>query len=430
MNFEVTKKEKSQVEIVVKVEGEKLIAYKKDVINNIKKDVEVPGFRKGKAPISVVEEKYADLISQEIADKVMKENYETIVKENDFTPVDYLKLADIKMEETTFTATYLVDVLPSVELGEYKGLEVEKEKYEFNNEELEKEIEGLVSKNSKLKELAEEELAAMDDVVTINFEGFVDGVAFEGGKAENYDLKLGSKSFIDTFEEQIVGHKVGDEFDVNVNFPEQYKEDLAGKEATFKIKINAVKREELPELNDEFAKDLGFDTVDALKEAKKLEIEKRENTKIEHGFVNTVLEKVKAASSVEVPEALVKREASNRAAELESQLKTQGMTLDQYLQMQNMTKDMLFGHLKPLAEEKVKMDLILDEIAKLEGVEVTDEEIEEKMAEVASYYQTEVEKLKEDLKKAGNYDNFIESLKLEKITQKTVDLIVKETVSK
>ena len=431
MAFEVKKLENSKAEVVLTIEGTEFKNLRNKVISKIAQGVEVPGFRKGKVPASVVEEKYADAIKEEISEEMLKANYEAVIKEGGIVPIDYFKLVEVKEEASKATATYIVEIVPEVKLGQYKGLEVEKAKAEVKSEDVESEMEKLLSQNSKLKEAPEGEKAQLEDTVSINFEGFVNGVAFEGGKAEGYDLKLGSKSFIDNFEEQIVGHAVGDEFDVNVKFPESYfKEELKGQPALFKVKVNSIKRVEKVELNDEFAKDMGFDTVAELREAKKAEIEKRENAKVEHGFINSILEKIKAASEVEIPESMIKREIANRIREFEMQLKQQGANLDFYLKMNGISMEKLNEDLRPMAEEKIKIDLIIDEIAKAEKVEVKPEEIEEKMAEVASYYGMEMEKLKSELRKAGNYENFVENLTIEQISKKTIDMIVSETIAK
>lgn len=431
MAFEVKKLENSKAEVVLTIEGTEFKNLRNKVISKIAQGVEVPGFRKGKVPASVVEEKYADAIKEEISEEMLKANYEAVIKDGGIVPVDYFKLVEVKEEASKATATYIVEIVPEVKLGQYKGLEVEKAKAEVKSEDVESEMEKLLSQNSKLKEAAEGEKAQLEDTVSINFEGFVNGVAFEGGKAEGYDLKLGSKSFIDTFEEQIVGHVAGDEFEVNVKFPESYfKEELKGQPALFKVKVNSIKRVEKVELNDEFAKDMGFDTVAELRESKKAEIEKRENAKVEHGFINSILEKIKAASEVEIPESMIKREIVNRIREFEMQLKQQGANLDFYLKMNGISMEKLNEDLRPMAEEKIKIDLIIDEIAKVEKVEVKPEEIEEKMAEVASYYGMEMEKLKAELRKAGNYENFVENITIEQISKKTIDMIVSETVAK
>lgn len=418
MNYEVKKLENSVVDIAIKLEKEETKNYQSQAIKKIAQNVEIPGFRKGKAPEDAILERYKTAIAEEIADVILKKEYSNIVDKESLHPVDYVKIKDFKFEEE-IEIIFSVEVYPEIKVGQYKGLEVQKDNFEMTDEVLERELKLLAERSGKLKEVAEGETAKSGDTVNINFEGFVDGVAFEGGKAENYDLKLGTHSFIDNFEEQIEGHVTGDEFDVNVNFPENYgKAELAGKASLFKVKLNAIKRMEMPELNDEFAKETGFESLEDLKEKKTIEIREREDKRIEQGFVNQILEKIKAGSELTIPDSLIKREVENRLAEIERTLKGQGMALDMYLKMQGMNLESLKQELKPISEEKVKMDLIINEISTLEKVEITEEELEEKIAEVASYYQMEVEKLKADLKKAGNYENFIESLKVEKIGQK------------
>lgn len=431
MAFEVKKVKKTEVEVVITVSGEDAKKIKSNIVNQVRAEVEIPGFRKGKAPIDVIEKSYAQTIKEECAEEMLKQNYNKVIEEGEILPVDYFKLQSVSEENGEIKAFFMVEIMPEIKVGQYKGLEVEKEKVEIKEEEVAAEIEKMVESNSKLKEVAPGEKAQDGDTTNINFEGFVDGVAFEGGKAEGYDLKLGSKSFIDNFEDQIVGHVVGDEFDVNVKFPESYfKKELAAQPALFKVKLNSIKRVEKVELNDEFAKDMGFETIEELRESKKSEIEKRENSKVEHGFINSILEKIKSASEIEVPKSMIAREVANRIKEFEMQLSSQGVGLDIYLKMNGITKDKLVSDLSPLAEEKIKIDLIVDEIAKLEKVEVTEAEVEEKIAEIAKYYQMEVEKLKAQLKASGNYTTFIENLKIESISKKTIDLIVSETIEK
>ncbi|MGM0507787.1 MAG: trigger factor [Fusobacteriota bacterium] len=431
MNYEVNELNDVKLEIKLTVEGDDLQGKKSKIVNGITKEADIKGFRKGKAPKKVIEKKYKQDIEKQLVEEIVNENYPKIIKDEEIKPVNYPQVTNADIKEDNVTLTMEVEIYPEVSLGEYKGLEIEKDNYELKEEDLKTELDSLVERNSKLKEAPEGAKAKEGDTAVIDFEGFIDGEAFEGGKAEGHELKLGSNSFIGDFEKQIEGHEVGDEFDVKVTFPENYgKEELAGKEATFKVKLNAIKVLETPELDDDFAKEVGYDTFEDLKEAKEIEIQKRENDKIEKGFINTILEEIKKGSEVTIPESLIKRETQQRLKEMEQQLKSQGMTLEMYLQMSNMTKDKLIKDLEPVAEEKIKMDLILERIAKEEDVQVTEEEIEEKIAEVANHYKMEVEKLKQQLKENGNYNNFLESLKFEKITKKTVDLIVSETIEK
>lgn len=430
MAYQINKVKSSLVEITITLGADETKKIFASVMSVFKREAEVPGFRKGKVPEKVIAEKFEKGIKEEVLERVLKTEYGDVIQKEKIAPVTYPKVMSTSITEEKIEIKMEVEIIPAITLPKYKGLVVEKPKFTFKEEHVDAELKKMAEENSTLKEIAATEKAVLGDVATIDFEGFLGSVPFEGGKGEGYDLKLGSHSFIDNFEEQVVGHKKGDKFDVNVKFPADYfKADLADQKVTFKVEVKAVKRVEYPKFDDEFAKDLGFDDLAALKAAKKREIEERETAKIEHGYINTILEKIRAGVSIEIPEVLVKRETENRVKEFEAQLKQQGIPMDYYLKVNNLTKESLYEEVKPHAIEKIKMDLILDEIARFEGVKVSEEEIEEKIAEMAKYYNAEVEQLKAQLKKAGNYEVFIENLTLEKISQKTIDLIVSETLS-
>ncbi len=425
MTYELKKLENSTVEIVLKVEGDEVKNIKSGVLKNIQAKADIPGFRKGKAPLSTIEAQFADVIKEEVTDKLLQAYYEQVIKDANIKPVDFIKSVEANLEEDKFQGTFTVEVYPEVKLGEYKGLEVEKENFEITDELLEQEINTMLEAQSKLKEASEGYKAQMGDTLDINFEGFIEGEAFDGGKAEGHEIKLGSKTFIDTFEDQLVGYEVGQEGEVNVSFPETYHaENLAGKPATFKVKVNAIKVVEKPELNDEFAKDNGYDSVEDLKAKKAEEIKEREAARIENAYKNSLLQKISENTEVEIPNSMIQREIKARISEMEQQLKMQGANLDMYLKMTGMTQDLMEIQISPMAAAKVKMDIILGEIAKSENVEVSDEELEGKVADVAKMYNMESDKLKEELTKAGSLDNFLENVKVETTMQKTVDLIV------
>jgi trigger factor len=425
MAVEIKKLENSSVELVLTLEGAEVKEAKAEVVKKIAGEVELPGFRKGKAPLSTIEAKFEGNIKEEVTDKLLKNHYETIVKENDLRPVDYLRTVSVELTDEKFVGSFVVDVYPEVKLGEYKGLEVEKEAFEMSDEILNNELEGLVEKGAKLVEAEEGYAAQLDDTVSLDFEGFVDGEAFEGGKAEGYTLKLGSKSFIDTFEDQLVGYVVGQEGEVNVTFPEEYfKDELAGKPALFKVKVNGIKKLEKPALDDEFAKDNGFDTLDELKTKKREEIVAREEARIESEYRNAIINKAIENAEITVPASMTNREIRTRIGEIENNLKMQGASLDMYLQMSGLTVETLAGQLRPMAEAKVKRDVVLGTISETEAVNVSDEELEAKVADVAKAYNMEVEKLREELTKAGNLNNFMENLKVDVEINKTVDILV------
>ena len=290
---------------------------------------------------------------------------------------------------------------------------------------LNKELEIMVNSKSKLEDTEAGHKAEMGDTVDLAFEGFVDGVPFEGGKSESHTLKLGSKMFIDNFEDQLVGYTAGQEGEINVTFPEQYHAaDLAGKPAVFKVKINAIKKLVVPELNEELAKELGFESVEDLKTKKTEEIKAREEARIKNEYIGKLLDKVAANSKVEVPFSMVATEVKNRISEMENQLSAQGIGMDMYLQMTGMDRAKLENQIAPMAAGKVKVDLILEAIAKAENLEVSEEEVTAKMTEVARYYGMDLTKLEEELKAHNNYDNFKYTLKGECMMQKAIDLLV------
>jgi trigger factor len=428
MNVEIKKLENSNVELLVTVEGDLVRKNRTAVINKIAKEVELPGFRKGKAPIATIEAKFRDEIKDDVADLLIKEQYDAIIKEHDLKPVDFLRTVSIDLTDDKFVGTFIVDVYPEIKLGEYKGLEVEKEEFKMDDVLLNAELDAMVEKNAKLVEAEEGYGAQLEDTVVLNFEGFVDGEPFEGGKAEGYTLKIGSKSFIDTFEEQLVGYQVGQEGEVNVKFPNEYfKDELAGKAAVFKVKVTAVKKLERPSLDDEFAKDNDFDSLEALKESKREEIIKRENDRIDAEYKNSVVTKAVENAELTIPASMIEREVENRIREIEYNLKMQGASLDMYLQMSGLSMEALGGQLKSVAESKVKRDVVLDAIATAENVSVSDEELDKKVEEVAAAYGMEVEKLKEELTKAGNLNHFMENLKIDIRIHKTVDILVENT---
>lgn len=424
MKHEIKKLEKSAVEIVISLTKEEVAPLKKEILANAQKTVEIPGFRKGHAPIDQIEAKYAEGIKEELTDKVLKAYYPEVVKAEELKPVSPMYNVNVKNENEEFEVTLTVDVFPEVQLGEYKGLEIEKTVFEMTDEKLNEEIERMLTAKSQLKAAEEGHKAEMGDTVDLAFEGFVDGVAFEGGKADSHELKLGSKMFIGDFEEQLVGYTVGQEGEVNVTFPEEYHaKNLAGKPATFKVKINAIKVTEKPELNEEFAKANGYESVEDLKAKKREEVIKRgeENAKNENR--GKLLRKVSEATTVEVPQSLVIREVEAKLADLEQQLMMQGMDLNGYLKMTGMTMDTIYHQMAPMCENKVKMDLILDKISRDEKLEVSEDEMKAKTEEVAKMYGMTPEILKEELDKTKKYESFVNSLRTDLLMSKAIEFI-------
>ena len=423
----VKKLDETTYEVSAVREGEEFKHLKEHVLVHFK-DAKVDGFRPGHVPANVIEKKFKKEIDGEILNHIISDEYQKAVAENELKPIADIKLEKYEIQADKAEVVFTIPVLPAFELGQYKGLEVEKENFEVTDEKVNEEIEGMRKNASKLKEVPENEEAKNDDVVNINFEGFVDGVAFDGGKAEGYDLTLGSHSFIDTFEDQIVGHKKNDEFDVNVKFPEAYRaENLKGKPALFKVKVNSIKRKEEAELNDDLSKELGFDSVDDMRAKTRENITKREEARVENEFKNKIIEKVVDGTNVEAPRALVDREIEFQINRFAQQLQMQGVNLSQYFQMTGQTIDKMREDSREMAEKSVKTELVLSEISKVENITVTDEEVDNEFEVMATMYGMDKESMLNEVKKSGNYQRFADEAKYRLVNKKTIDLLVKET---
>lgn len=389
--------ETNTYELEVEVDG---AVFSEAVNRTFKKQaskINVPGFRKGKAPRAIIEKMYGEDV---FYDDAMQDCYpaalEDAAKEADVKIVAVTKLEaeEVSKDGFTFKATVIVE--PEVEIENYKGIEVEKKSTEVTDELINEEIDKVRERNSRMVTV-EDRAAENGDTVVIDFEGFCDGVAFEGGKAENYNLELGSNSFIPGFEDQLVGHNTDEEFTIDVKFPEEYQaENLKGKDAQFKIKLHEIKKKELPEVDDEFVKDVSEkETLDEYKEELKENIAKRledeADKAIDDKLVETLLENVKG----EIPEAMYDNEVSNMLREFDMRLRSQGMDMNTYLQYTGMDPESVKQMYKPEAERRVKMRLILEKIVKLENIKPTEEDIDAEYKKMADMYQMDVEKVKE-----------------------------------
>ena len=422
MKYEVKKLEKSAVEVKLFLAAGEVSPIVDKVVKHIAESAEVPGFRKGHAPKEAIIANYKEHVNEDVASAVINENFPEVVEKENLQPISYVRIKEIELKDD-LVVTFDIDVYPEFTLGNYKGLEVEKKTFEMTDERLNQELESLVNSQTKLEEVADAEYqAALGDTVDLAFEGFIDGVPFPGGKADSHPLELGSKSFIDTFEDQLVGYKKGQEGEINVKFPEEYH---APEPATFKVKINAIKKLVKPELNDELAKTLGYESVADLKTKLSEDVVKRENDRIENEYVTALLDKVQEGTTVEVPVSLVQAEIENRMREFEYQLSMQGFKMDDYLKMMGGNRDLFAAQMAPAAEKKVKNDLILDKIAKENKFETTDAELTARMEEVAKMYGMEVPAMEEELKKHNNLENFKASLRYDIVMKKAIDEIVK-----
>ena len=420
----VKKLSETSYEVSVTRTGNELSHLKEHVLSHFK-DAKVDGFRPGHVPAKVLEQKFQKEIEGEILNHIISEEYQKAVVENELRPIADPRLEKYENKEGTVEVVFVIPVLPAITLGEYKGVEVEKETLDITDEKVNAEIERLKEGAAKLKEVEADATAELNDVANIDFEGFIDGEAFEGGKAEGFDLTLGSHSFIDNFEDQIVGHKKGDEFDVTVMFPENYgAENLAGKPAIFKVKVNSIKRKEEAELNDDLAKELGYDSLEDLKVKTRESLTKREGTRINNEFKGKVVEAVVANTNVEVPAELTNREVEYQINRFAQQLQMQGISLEQYFQMTGQTLDKMREESREMAEKSVKTELVLSEITKAENIEVSDDEVNAEIDKMATMYGMDKEALLADVRKSGNYARFIDETKYRLSHEKTIDLLV------
>lgn len=427
MKYEVKAIENSAVAISMQVEGGEFLPIRDKVVAKIAKEVEIKGFRKGHAPAAAVLTQYKDAVADEVSQEVVNMNMETIIKEKEIAPISTIRNTKIDMKEDSFSIDFEIDVYPEIKLGDYKGITAEKESFEFKEEMLTQRMESMQTSQAKLVDCAEDHKAEMGDTINLAFEGFIDGVPFEGGKADSHQLKLGSKSFIDTFEDQLVGYVKGQEGEVNVSFPEEYHaQELAGKPAVFKVKINSIQKMETPEMNDELAKTLGYESVEDLKVKVTEEIIKAGTQRAEDEYVGKLVMKVVEASEFAVPMSMIQQEVQNEMRRFEQQLQQQGLSLDMYMQMMGGDKNAFAEQIKPMVEPRIKSDLVLAEIARQENIDATEEEIQEKMVEIAKMYGMEIEKMEEELKTHNQLDAFKYSVKAEIIMKKTIDFIKTE----
>ncbi|MBR3687297.1 MAG: trigger factor [Clostridia bacterium] len=389
--------EKSTIKIEFSIDKAVFDAAVDKVYRRQVKKINVPGFRAGKAPRAIIEKMYGSGVFYEDAiNDLIPENYTAAVKEAGIDPVGQPEIDIVSIDENGLVLSAIVPVKPECKLEGYKGLDIAKVVEPVSDEEIENEIKTIRERQSREIEVEDETPAAMGDIAKIDFEGFIDGVAFEGGKGENYSLKLGSGSFIPGFEEQVAGHKIGDEFDVNVPFPADYHaEELAGKEACFKCKVNAITKIELPELDDDFAKDVSeFDTLDEYKADLKAKIEKRHenaaNAEFEEKLIDALIEKLEA----DIPEAMFVAETENFVRDYDNRLRQSGLDLKTYFQYTGLDLDKLREQMRPQAEKQVKARLALETIAKAEAIEVTEEELTAEYELIATTYNIDKEQVK------------------------------------
>lgn len=422
MSVKVEKTENvNEVKLSFEVEATKFEEAIQKVYAKSAKYFNIPGFRKGKAPYKIVEKQYgAEIFYEDAFNEVVPEIYEKELTDAGIIAVSRPNIDITQMEkgkDLIFTAT--VQTKPVVELGKYKGIELKKIEYNVEEENINHELGHMQEHNARLVNVEDRSVESGDTTV-IDFEGFVDGVAFDGGKAEGHELVIGSNTFIPGFEDQIIGMNIEEEKDINVTFPEEYfSKELAGKEATFKVKLHEIKKKELPELDDEFAKDVSeFDTLEELKASIKEKLEEENTSKAKYETEEEAIKTVCDDVKVEIPSGMVETETDNMIKEIEQRLMYQGLNLEQYLQMMNKTEADIRKELEEQATRQVKVRLVLEAIIKKEKIEATEEEINAKLEEMANAYGNKVEDLQ---KNEGLVAYITETIKSENAIKFIVD---------
>lgn len=422
MSMKVEKTENTnELKLTFNIPAEVFDEGMKKVYSKTAKYFNIPGFRKGKAPMKLVEKTYgSEIFYEDTFNEIVPEIFEKEVKEQNLEIVSKpnIDIVEIgKGKELVFTA--VVQVKPEVKLGKYKGVAVEKIEYKVTDEDIQKELEQMANRNSRLISI-EDEPVAEKDIAVIDFEGFVDGVPFEGGKAEKHELEIGSKTFIPGFEDQVVGMKIGEEKDINVKFPEEYfSKELAGKDATFKVKLHEIKRKELPELDDEFAKDVSeFDTIKELKDSIKEKLEEENANKAKYETEDKAIQAVCDATEIDIPSGMIETEIDNMVKDIETRLSYQGLDMKSYLQMIGKTEADMRKEFEEQAKKQVKSRLVLEAVVEAEKLEASIDEIEEKVSEMAKNYGKEAD----ELMKNEQLVNYIkDSMKVEKAVKFVVD---------
>ena len=424
MSLQVEKMEKNMAKLTIEVSAEDLDKAMQNAYQKAKGKIAIPGFRKGKAPRKMIEQMYGKgIFLEDAANALIPEHYSKALEECDLEIVSQPEIDVVQAEPgKAFIFTAEVAVKPEVTLGDYKGLEVPKSEVEVTDEDVDAEIKKEQEKNSRTVTV-EERGAENGDITTIDFEGFVDGVAFEGGKGTDYPLTLGSGSFIPGFEDQLVGAKAGDHVEVNVTFPEEYQAaELAGKAAVFQCDVKKVEAKELPELDDDFAQDVSeFDTLAEYKEDIKKNLTDKKEKEARAAKENAAVDKAIENAQMEIPDAMVDTQVRQMINDFASRMQSQGLTMEQYFQFTGMTVEKMQDEMKPQALKRIQTRLVLEKIAEVENIQPTEEEVNEEISKMAEMYKMEADKLKELLG-----DRELEQMKKDMAVQKAVTLVADE----
>lgn len=421
MKISNKKLEKAIVELTVAFESDEWKSTQDKALNKLAKSVKIDGFRPGKAPVALIKSKISKAsILQEASDMILQDKFVQILTDAQVEPVAQPTLSVNKISEDELEVVINVPVKPEVELGDYKGLEVKKGRVAVTKKEIEEQLSNYQSQFAELS-VKEDGKVAKGDTAVIDYEGFIDGEAFDGGKGENYPLEIGSGSFIPGFEDQLIGMTTDNEQEIKVTFPEDYgAPNLAGKEATFKVTVHEIKEKHLPEIDDELAKDVNIDGVETLEQLKahiKSQIKARKENESENKFMDDIYKALIASSKVEDSDALLKQEQDMMLQEIEQNLQRQGLNFEVYEQFTGKSKEDVLEDIKPQAEERVKLNLILEAIIKEEELAVTDEEREAELQKIADMYQRELDDVKKIFE--GNMSHVENDI----LTRKAIDLV-------
>lgn len=427
MNVKMEKLEKNVVKLEIIVEAEKFNeALKKSFAKNAKK-FNIPGFRKGKAPLNIVKKYYGEgVLFEDAIDMIYRDTYPKALEENNINPIDYPSIDIVQIGEgKEFIYTAEITVMPEVELGEYKALEVKKNEYNVTDEDVENKLKEVQYRNARV-EVKEDKAIEKGDIAVIDFKGFTDDVAFEGGEGTDYELEIGSGTFIDNFEEQLIGLKAGDFKEVNVTFPEQYgREELNGKPAKFEVKIKTVKVKELPAIDDEFAKEVSeFETLEEYRNDIKANLEEANEIRVKKEYEEAVINAAVANAKIDIPEVMINREIDGMLKDLETRLQYQGLDIQTYYQFTNTSEESFRQQMKEVATNKVKTEVVMDKIAEVENITAAEEEVKAKAKEMAEMYYgaSEADKTAELLMNSQK-----EYLQLQVTTERVKDMLVESS---
>ena len=423
MNSNYEKIEENKVKLTIEVDESRVEEALDSAYNKVKKDINIPGFRKGKVPRKILETKYGpEILYEDALEYIVPNAYREAVKENEIEPVEQPEIDVEQMEKgkpMKFTATVMVK--PEVELGEYKGVEVEKEKVEITEEDVEAKLKDMQEKHAEFEKVDDAE-GEIGDRLVIDFKGYKDGEEFEGGSAENYNIELGAGQLVPGFEDQLVGAKPGEEREVTVTMPDDYgNEDLAGQEIVFEVKVNEIKKKQLLPLDDDFAKDVSeYDTLEELKESIREELENSAEEKAQNSVEEQVISKITENASVNIPEPMIDQEAERMVNEFEQNLSSQGLDMEQYYKLAGTDKESFKNQFRSSAEGRAKTQLVLETIVKEEGIEASDEEVEEEIKKISEAYNQDPEQIRTVLEAQGQMD----MMKQEKALRKAIEFLV------